>query len=395
MNNSIGTALPKLGWALAMVLALPLGACGSEPKEAEENGHGHGSEESHTGGEGDHEDGVVNITAVQLRAAGVEIVTVGSAGAGGAVSLPATVDADPQGIRIVTAAISGRIVTLSRNLGEPIRAGETLAVLESREVALLQGEIEAATARLSLANSNLVRERRLFTEKVSPEQDLVAARTAATEAGIALRLARQQLAATGRAGSGLNRVALPSPLSGQVIARTATLGQVVTADTELYRVANLTKVTVTLSLSSADAARLRPGARVAVTAPGRSGEATIRFLSPVVDPETRLVPAIAELDNRSSQWRVGEAVSAEVSLPVIEGSVGVSVPQVAIQTVAGRPSVFVRTNTGFKSVAIEVGQASGGNVLVTRGLKGGERIAATGSFLVKAELGKGEAEHEH
>ncbi|GAB7552840.1 efflux RND transporter periplasmic adaptor subunit [Novosphingobium sp. 11B] len=381
--------------ALALALALMLGACSSAPQDSEvharEEGRGEG-----TGHEsGGHEEGTVSLSAEQLKTAGVEVMTVGAAGVGGAVSLSATIEADPQGIQIVTAAIGGRLVTLGRNLGDAVQAGETLAVVESREAAQMQGEIEAASARLSLANSNLARERRLFAEKVSAEQDLVAARTAAAEAAIALRLARQQLAVTGRAAGGFNRVALPSPLSGQVIARSATLGQVVAPDTELYRVANLGKVTIALSLSAADAARIRPGARVTVTAPGRSAEGAIRFLSPILDPQTRLVPAIAALDNRAGQWRVGETVNAEVALPQMGRTTAVSVPQVAIQTVEGRPSVFVRTAKGFRAVPVETGQASGGQVLVMRGLKGGERIAAAGSFMLKAELGKGEAEHEH
>ncbi|EJU09388.1 secretion protein HlyD, partial [Sphingomonas sp. LH128] len=183
--------------AAALALALMLGACSSAPQDSEvharEEGRGEG-----TGHEsGGHEEGTVSLSAEQLKTAGVEVMTVGAAGVGGAVSLSATIEADPQGIQIVTAAIGGRLVTLGRNLGDAVQAGETLAVVESREAAQMQGEIEAASARLSLANSNLARERRLFAEKVSAEQDLVAARTAAVEAAIALRLARQQLAGGG------------------------------------------------------------------------------------------------------------------------------------------------------------------------------------------------------
>ncbi|EJL27970.1 efflux RND transporter periplasmic adaptor subunit [Novosphingobium sp. AP12] len=377
----------------AAPLALMLPACGGTPPQAALDEHA-GQEEGH--GE-DHtvEEGVVTLTEAQIRAAGIEVVAVGTTGSGGALMLPATIEADPDGIQVVTAAIGGRVVALSRNLGETVRKGETLAVIESREAAQMQGEIEAASARLALARSNLAREQRLFGQKVSPEQDLIAARTAATEAGIALRLARQQLAATGRAGGGLNRVALPSPLSGQVIARSATPGQAVTADAELFRVANLTTVSIALSLDAADAARLRPGARVAVSGQGREGEATIRFISPVLDAQTRLVPAIATLDNRGGLWRVGEAVTAAVDVPVLPGARGIKVPQVAVQTLEGRRCVFVRTRTGFRAVPVRTGATSGDGVLVLEGLKGGERLAATGSFTLKAELGKGEAEHEH
>ena len=71
------------------------------------------------------------------------------------------------------------------------------------------------------------------------------------------------------------------------------------------------------------------------------------------------------------------------------------VPQSAIQTVEGRPTVFVRTDHGFKAVPVTLGNPSGDNVVVTSGLTGNEQIAGPNSFTLKAELGKGEAEHGH
>ena len=113
------------------------------------------------------------------------------------------------------------------------------------------------------------------------------------------------------------------------------------------------------------------------------------------DPQTRLVPAIATLDNGAGQWRIGESVTAVVSLPAAAGVRAISVPQAAVQTVEGQSSVFVRTATGFRTVPVQTGAVSGADILIVRGLKGGERIAAVGSFTLKAELGKGEAEHGH
>src|SRR5690606_21893069 len=119
-----------------------------------------------------------DLTLAQIQAAGIEIVRA-VPGGDGALTLPATIDADPQGMQVVSAAIGGRIVSLTRNLGERIGRGQTLAIVESREAAELNAGIEAARARLSLAETNLRREQRLFDEQVSPEQDLIAARTAA------------------------------------------------------------------------------------------------------------------------------------------------------------------------------------------------------------------------
>ncbi len=378
--------MKKFQLAGAMSLALILAACGGgastneaapeQPKEA-----------SHA------DEGVITLSAEQIEAAGVQ-VAFPSVGGAGTIELPATIDGDPQATQVVSAAIAGRVVALNRNLGESVSRGQTIAVIESREAAQLKGEVEAARARLALANSNLAREQRLFSQRVSPEQDLIAARTAATEARIALTQAQSQVSAAGGGGGGLNRLGIVAPLSGQVIARPVVLGQTVAADAELFRVANLSKVSLSLSLKAEDAGRIRPGATVTVTASGRSATARITFVSPALDAQTRLVPAIASLDNDDGVWRVGEAVTASVQLAGNGGSATVRAPLTAVQTVDGKTVVFVRTTTGFKATPVELGDPAGDAVLLRSGLSGRERIATTGSFTLKAELGKSEASHE-
>jgi cobalt-zinc-cadmium efflux system membrane fusion protein len=291
-------------------------------------------------------------------------------------------------VQVVSATIGGRVVSLTRNLGQSVRRGDALAIIESREAASLNAEIEAARARSALAQSNLRREQRLFAERVSPEQDLIAARTAATEANIAVRLAQQQLSATGGSGGALNRVAIRSPLSGQIIARSATLGQTVAADGELYRVANLSRVTIAASLSPADAGKVKPGTRVEVTSAGRRQEGRVTFVSPALDETTRLVQVIASLDNAGGTWRVGEPVTASILLPSI-GDHSITVPSTAVQSVENKMVVFVRTPSGFKAVPVQAGRRNGDQVVITSGLTGSERIATTNSFTLKAELGKG------
>lgn len=393
MKKTIGRALASA--ALATMLA----ACGAGGGDGEA-GEAAGSEKAEAGEAGEGEEarepgaeGVVTLSARQIADAGIEVVRPTVGGVAGAIDAPGTVEGDPQGVQVVSAAIGGRVVSLTRNLGQPVGRGQTLAVIESREAASLKAEVEAARARAALAQSNLRREQRLFAERVSPEQDLIAARTAATEANIALRLAQQQLAATGGGGGALNRIGVASPISGQVIARSATLGQQVAADAELYRIANLSRVTVTASLPPADAGRVRPGARAEVTAPGRRQEGRVTFVSPVLAAETRLVPVVVTLDNGSGQWRVGETVGVSILVPA-GGDRTVTVPSTAVQTVEGKPVVFVRTPTGFRATPVTLGRRIGDRVAVTAGLAGDERIASTNSFTLKADLGKGEAVEE-
>ena len=372
---------------LSALLPLALVACGGAEKKTDDMAGMEGMEKGE-GAEKKADKDAVTLTARQIADAGIEVARPTVGGVAGAIELPALVQGDPQGVQVVSATIGGRLVALTRNLGQPVRQGDPLAVIESREAASLKAEVEAARARAALAQSNLRREQRLFAERVSPEQDLVAARTAATEAGIALRLAQQQLGATGGGGGALNRIAMRSPISGQVIARPAILGQTVDANAELYRVANLSRVTITASVSSADAGRIRPGTRVEVTAAGRRQEGRVSFVSPALDDSTRLVPVIATLGNAGNTWRVGEPVTASFMLPA-NGDRSVSVPSTAVQSIENRTVVFVHTPTGFRATSVTAGRRNGDQVIISSGLNGQERIATTNSFTLKAELGKG------
>jgi cobalt-zinc-cadmium efflux system membrane fusion protein len=370
------TTKTKYWAAMPLALTLVLAGCGQQAAAPAEKAEAKAAE------------GVVHLTVQQIAAAGITLVRP-AAGAG-TLSLPATIESDPQATQVVSAAIGGRVVALNRNLGEAVRRGEVIAVIESRDAAGLRAEVEAAQARANLARSNLAREERLFALKVSPERDLIAARSAMTEANIALRLAGQQLSAAGVGGGSLNRIGVVAPIGGQVTARSVVLGQTVAPDAELFRVANLGRVAINLSLTPADAGRVRVGTPVEVRSGASSTTARIRFVSPVLDSATRLVPAVALLENGGGIWRPGESVTA--ILQIGASGEAVSVADSAIQTVEGRTSVFVRTKDGFRAVPVTVTSRVGGMATVT-GLSGRERLAGGGSFTLKAELAKGEAEH--
>lgn len=365
--------------AFPLVLAGTLGGCGKQAAEAPKAEAGEDSPKK--------ADGTVPLTPAQITSAGIELVRPTVGNGGGTIELPATIEGDPQGTQVVSAALGGRVVALTRNLGQSVTRGTTLAIIESREAARLKGDVEASRARLALANSNLAREQRLFAQRVSPEQDLVAARTAATEARIAYRQAQSQVAATGISAGALNQLAIVSPIAGEVISRSAVLGQTVTADAELYRVARLGRVSLSLALSPTDAGRVRPGGRVTVTAPGRQETARITFVSPALDPDTKLVSALATLDNRGGRWRVGEPVSAAVELANGAGGSSIRIPSTAVQTVEGKTTVFVRTPEGFKAVSVTLGAHAGDAVIVASGLTGREQIAAGNSFTLKSAPG--------
>ncbi|MBN8812200.1 MULTISPECIES: efflux RND transporter periplasmic adaptor subunit [Sphingomonas] len=343
-----------------------------------------------------HAEGTATLTAEQIASANITLIRPGRGGAGAAIEAPALLESDPDATRVVAAPLEGRVIALVRNLGDAVRRGDTLAVIESRQAAGLQAEVEKARTRLELARKTLARDEALYARGFRPLREVEISRAAAEQAETDVRLARQQVAASGVRGGSLNRIVITAPIAGRVVARSAVPGQMFTADaaeTELFRIAALERLSVALSIAAGDAARVRPGNPVEVTAAGRTAMARVRFVAPALDPQTRLVRVIADLDNRGGQWRAGEPVQARIEVAGAGGA-PLMVPATAVQTVENRPVLFVRTPQGFRTRPVTLGARDGAMVAILAGLSDGEQIAATNTFTLKAELGKGEASHE-
>lgn len=200
--------------------------------------------------------------------------------------------------------------------------------------------------------------------------------------------------ATVEANESLQTYAVTAPLTGVVTARNTNPGEQ-TGDKPLFTVADLATVWVELSLFPRDVARIRVGQQVRVTNPDskQSAQGEIIYVVPFGRAESQTRIARVLLDNAERRWAPGLYVTAEVLLD--ESSVPLAIRSEAIQTLEGRSVVFVRTDDGFAPRAVELGRSDGEHAEVLSGLEPGVRYVAKNSFILKAELGKGEAEHGH
>src|SRR5450830_49141 len=342
-------------------------------------------------GEVEAKEDFVALSEQQIKAAGIEVMPIRQSFAG-AVEAPAVIAADPKHAAVVSSSVGGRVVEIRRNLGDPVARGDVLAVIESRDVAQLRADVEIAKRQHELAQATFVREERLYGEKVTSRQEFEIARNASLEARTRLRLAEQQLAAAGATGGAqLNRLMLRSPIKGNVTTRQIALGDMVAPDVHLFEVADLSELAVELSLSPNDAARVSVGTAVDISTDGRTGAGRITHLSRILDPATRQVRAIARLSNGQGTWRIGETVRASIALEGDSGASQLAIPRTAVQTVEDKPSVFVREKEGFAIKHVVLGDNAAGYVKVMPGLEGGEQIAVSNTYMLKAEHGKGEA----
>ena len=392
------TLRSSLGLAPAVEVAAPVRA--AEP--ADGKGHAHGPGEEH----GDEApEGAVRMTEEQIAGAKIEVAEAGPGIVARRVSLPGTVAANADRLAHVPARVAGIVTALNRRLGDTVAAGEVLAVVESAEIATAKGDYLAALRTTELARVTFEREQRLWQRRISAEQDFLRARTDWQEAQIRLDLARQKLAAIGLGGAAiealprqpieaLRRQEVHAPIAGRITGRPKMLGDAVSAEAEVYTLADLSTVWVEMAVPPGDLSFVRESMPARIRGEGGvRGEGRIVFLSPVLDPETRSARAVVEVPNPDGTFRPGGFVTAEVASE--EQRADVVVPRAAVQEIEGESVVFVRTPEGFEKREVVLGRGDQEGVEVVFGLDPGERYAAANTFVLKAELGKSEAEHSH
>jgi len=332
----------------------------------------------------------VTMPPQAITASGITVAPAGAGELDAAVFASATVDTAPDAEAVLTAQAPGTVTRILTRIGDPVRAGQTLALVESRDASQIAADRAAASARVTLASRQLVRERTLLSHGVSPRADYEAA-----QANLAVAQADAQRAIAAAGAAHVTRdgrsVAVVSPVAGRVTTAGAALGQYVAAGTELFRVANPRRLQITASVPPVEVSRVRAGDRVELVAnDGQVIEGRVRSATGVVDPQSRAATVVITPTAGGSVLLPGQLVQARIFASGGATRHGVMVPQDAIQTLGDQNVVFVRTRGGFRAQPVQLGARSNGLVGISTGLAAGTWIATVNAFLLKAELEKNE-----
>ena len=186
-----------------------------------------------------------------------------------------------------------------------------------------------------------------------------------------------------------------APIAGTVIDRQISLGEYASEQKPAFTVADISTVWVDLSVYRRGLPRVKLGDTVLIDIGdgGKPIEAKLSYISPIGSSDTQSALARAVVSNDDLRLRAGLFVSAQLILTAKE--VPVVVKSEALQTVENRNVVFVRNGNKFEVRDVELGSRDPEQVEVVFGLLEGDKYAAKNSFVVKAELAKGSASHEH
>jgi cobalt-zinc-cadmium efflux system membrane fusion protein len=346
----------------------------------------------------EQEEARVTMSDAQLQQAGVTLAVAGPARISSQLALLGEVHYNGDRTVQVVPRLAGLVESVAVNAGDHVRKGQLLAVLSSPALADQRAEGVAAQRRLALARLTFEREKKLWEEKISAEQDYLQARAALQEAEIAEQNIRQKLAhlGTAAAGSGnLTRFELRAPIDGVVTDKRITVGQSLSESETVFTVSDLSSVWVEAPVATKDLGSIRTGQAVLVKASvfDEQASATVTYVSALVGEQTRTATARVLLPNPKGLWRPGLPVRVEVAIEEAEVPVAVQVD--AIQSVRDWQAVFGRYGEQLEARPLQLGRSDGRVVEVLSGLSAGERYAAKNSFVIKAELGKAGASHDH
>lgn len=342
---------------------------------------------------------VVRIDDTMLRDLRITTAKVESRTGSEDVVLLGELAVDERAYAEVGVPVPARAMRLLAAPGDIVREGQPLLELQSPELGRARAGHTSAEARLALAERALARKRELAAERIAPVREVQEAEAAVAEAQADLRSAAAELTSLGvDAGSRQESAlfVLRSPVTGTVLERTVSRGQMLDPATPAFRIANLSTVWLTAHAFERDAVRITKGARVRITfsaLPGRDFSGTVALVGGEVSQESRTIPVRIDVANPTGVLRPG--MSASAALPVGESSQQViSVPVAAVQRVRGAWCVFLPKAGGtFEIRTIGRGRDLGSEVEVLSGLTPGETIIVDGAFLLKAQAEKGSGGH--
>ncbi len=207
-------------------------------------------------------------------------------------------------------------------------------------------------------------------------------------------VAAGEVVAVVEANESLARFDVTAPHDGVVVERAATAGETVEAGAALYTTADVSEVWIDLAVPRSDLHRLRVGQPVTVLAPDNVETVLpLAWISPLGSVETQTLTARVVAPNPDGRWHPGLFVTAEITVDSHE--VPVAVKASALQTVFDFDVVFSQHGDVYQARPLELGRRSGDWVEVRDGLHAGERYVTANSFLLKADIGKSGAAHDH
>ena len=362
------------------------------------------------------ETGALGLSAAAQRDAGITLEPVKSIMRSVRFEAPGALTLDERHTTRIGALVEGKIITLAAEVGDRVAAGALLATMHSQVVHLAWADYRKAVAdrrrrvtELTYAQHMEARAQRLYADKALPLQEVQRAHVERVAAEEAVNMAQTEVRRTEEAlehlgvtsgedpsGESGEYIPITTPLAGAVLEKLVTVGTAVIPGAPLFVVSDLSTLWATAEVDETKLPLLRVGRTVEVRVaayPDETFTGTIIFVSDTFDAKTRRVSVRCRVPNPLG--RLKPQMYATLSLGEGDAHTVTVAPASAVQVVDGKPMVFLAESPErFSARAVTVGATQDGWTEILTGLRPGEQVVTTGSFLLKSELKKQTAPEE-
>jgi RND family efflux transporter MFP subunit len=329
--------------------------------------------------------GGVVINGATQELLGIQLATVQSSG-GSARVIRVLGHVVPEDTRVyrVNSGMEGFIrETYNDSVGVQVKKDQKLATYYGPDALAVESGFLAATERVPGANGKDGNRTLAYPGAVSKQG--VSSIQGYTDRLRNLGMSDVQINQMAEAGHIPENVDVVAPVDGFILARNVTPGQHFDRYTEFYRIADLGRVWIVADVFGSDVQSFRPGAmaRILLSNQRKTLSARISDVLPEVDPASRALKLRLEADNPGFALRPDMVVDVELPVPA---SAGLTVPVDAVIDSGDEQRVFVEGSGGvFEPRTVQTGWHSGDRVEIVHGLAEGERVVASGTFLVDSE----------
>ena len=345
---------------------------------------------------------LVRFASAQVaRSAGLDFVTISERPVSRTLKCNAEIDYDQRRFARVASRVAGVVHSVERDVGDRVVPGDTLALVDSVDLASARAEYLRAAATLELWDQNHERTHKLVEQGIAGAAEDLEAENKLAEGRIALSSAEQKLRTLGLSDDQIAKLrtegdtnpllAIRAPFAGEVVDRSAVMGEVVDTTRPLFSVADTAKMWAMLDVYESDIAQVRVGQSVVVTVDGLRGESfggVLTWISRRIDPQTRTLKVRVELDNSEGLLRAN--MYGRAIITIYDRQPLIVVPKSAVQWDGCCNIAFVqRSDLLYEPRQLRLGFEADDYYEVKVGLSPGDTVVTQGSFLLKTEIMKG------
>ena len=342
----------------------------------------------------DTKEGRVTMLDSSIKSSGLELLKVEPMMFENALELKGELKFPDNFESFITPKASGTLIKTYSTIGDKVSQGDLLATVQSQDLIRLNAERSIAMDTLQFSRKKMEQERTLFQKRVSPEIDYINAQREFEDAQIRANELNSLIRSYG--GSGNGTIEVRAAMSGTILQVLGAVGSNVTPASPLFKIANTSQLLAVVNVPADKLNEINPDNKVTVKPQTQTGTeealGRIKYISDVIDPKTRTAQVFIEISNQF-KWRSGQLITAQIfEKQTMKQMV---VREDALQTFRDWDVVFIRVGNDFEARPLELGDKFNGYVEVKSGLKAGQVYAAGNSYLLKAELGKSGATHDH